>query len=91
VLCHHLFGSLQLAGPLAHTHAAKQGDIELGVNATVVVTAGWGNTPTPFKVPDIFRCHREETCQLTNMYCFIHTPYFTSADSPLELSVISDF
>jgi hypothetical protein len=37
----HLFRTLEAARSLAHAHSPKNGNIKVGVDEAVVITAGW--------------------------------------------------
>jgi hypothetical protein len=44
-LRNYLFSRFEAARSLAHAHRPKNGNIKVGVDATVVITAGWGDAP----------------------------------------------
>ena len=48
-----LFRPLQLPGPGADAHALEEGDIELGVDATVEISTGRWNASLPFQDPQV--------------------------------------
>jgi hypothetical protein len=78
VVRHHLFRSLKLARPLAHTHAPQEGDIKLTVNTPVVITASWRDSPLLFKRPKVFWRTRKAAGRLTDMkHKAVHIGLFT--------------
>lgn len=50
----NIFSSLYPAWPLTNAHVSQEGKVERGVDASDVVAAGLGNTPTTFQVPKVF-------------------------------------
>jgi hypothetical protein len=43
----------------AHAHASQEGDIELGVDPAVVVSAGWGDAALSFEESEVLRSYPE--------------------------------
>ena len=55
----HLFRPLQLARAGANTQALEEGDVELGVDATVAIPACLGDAPLTFQYSEVLRRNTE--------------------------------
>jgi hypothetical protein len=54
-----LFGRLETAWPRANAQGFQEGDIKLGVDAAVVVSAGRGDTAVPLEHTQVLRANAQ--------------------------------